>query len=206
MDAAITLPELVRLLGEDRFSKVLRDSERAIRTISTSGVALHFREGVGPDGVPWKPLAHPRPQGGTKPLRDKGILAASVSATVTQGELELSSNSPGAATHQYGATIRPKRGKYLAIPITTESRRVGSPRKNKFPRPLFFVACRSATNKGLLCERGSDGRLVAQYVLVPSVTVPARPFLGWSQKTLDKITRLLADKCVQTLLETFKAS
>lgn len=199
----ITLNDLIRLLGAERFDKVFRSSEKQIAIMSRSGVIQHFTTSTAPDGTPWAPLKHNRPNGGNQPLRDHGLLQASISATVTQEGIELAANSPGAPLHQYGGTIKPKAGRFLAIPVTAEAKRVGAPRKNRFPRFLFFVAAHSATNTGLLCERGSDGKLIVQYVLKTSVTVAARPFLGWSEATLRKITQLLADKSIAQLTKAF---
>ena len=41
-----------------------------------------------------------------------------------------------AHAHEYGATIRPKKGKYLAIPLTKEAQAAGSPRAFS---DLYFV-------------------------------------------------------------------
>lgn len=163
---------------------------QALKVMAVSGVREHFQKQQAPDGTPWQPLKRPRPDGSDVPLRDQGLLAASISASVTERELIVQASHPGAAVHQFGAEIRPK-GKYLAIPQTKEAKRIGSARL--FPRSLFFVACKSATGNGLLCERGQGGKLIIQYFLTKGVNVPARPYLGFSEKTLNKMQRLLAD-------------
>lgn len=70
-----------------------------------------------------------------------------------------------AAIHEFGGTIRPVRGQYLTIPVGDLK---GSPRKHA---GLRFV--RGRGDKGLYMVNDSG----LQYVLVRSVTIPARPYL-----------------------------
>jgi hypothetical protein len=183
LDRASVIPELVRAISEP------------LKLIAVSGAREHFQTGVGPDGKPWKPLAHDRPEGAGRPLLDKGLLAASMRASTNQtGEtlnLDLTASHPGATLQQFGGIVKPVRGEWLSIPVTVEAKRTGSPRR--FPRGLFFVLAKSPET-GLLCEVGADGNIKVQYVLKHSVSVSARMFVGFSQKTQDKITRLAADK------------
>jgi phage gpG-like protein len=199
----LSLAELIQLLGAADFAKVWQSLIRPVMLLSVSGVRTHFDQSRGPDGKQWAPLAHNRPEGAGKPLLDKGLLAASVSASVTANQITLSANSPGARLQQYGGKILPVRGKWLTIPVTVEAKRIGSPRQNHFPRPLFF---RATTNPltALLCETDPTGRIVVQYVLKPDVTIPARPYLGWSEATLTKIQKLIADRAMKALLAKFK--
>lgn len=165
----------------------------ALRVMAVSGNKAFFQEGRGPDGKPWAPLKHPRPgKGGSgKPLQDRGLLKASISASVTETELKLSASRAGANTHQFGATIRPKNAKRLAIPLTPEAKRAGSPRKG-FPRPLFVVGVNDQV--AYLAEQKGKGKrqtMVFHYVLVREVKIPQRVFVGFSAETLDKMTTLL---------------
>lgn len=73
-------------------------------------VQLGFRESRDPYGAPWRELAL-RPGG--KPLEDTGRLRSSFSYRVSLGRFELGTNFIGARVHQYGATISPKKGKFL---------------------------------------------------------------------------------------------
>lgn len=75
-----------------------------------------------------------------------------------------------AAIHEYGGVITPKNAKYLAIPLTEAARaHAGGPRS--YPGQLT-----PRFNKG---SAGSlvDEQGVAQFALVRSVTIPARPYL-----------------------------
>lgn len=176
--------------------RIVASSLPVIRIICLGGMQDHFQSQTGPDGKPWPVLKHPRPDGGGRALQDKGLLAASCTATVVGNVIELKASHPGANVHQYGATIVPKRGKFLAIPITREAKRIGSPRQNKFPRPLFVIR---SPRSICLAERGSGGKIVVHYVLRTRVVIPPRPYVGFSQKTLKKVDAVLADRTMQLL-------
>lgn len=118
----------------------------------------NFDAGTSPDGVPWAPLKFTRARGGDKPLRDRGILMASMqgrgtgSVSIISGAtLEQGTNLDYAGIHQSGGVIVPTKGKYLAIPRTPEAARAGSPRK--FPRPLVAIFGKRG---GVLVEKPTD--------------------------------------------------
>lgn len=118
----------------------------------------NFDAGASPDGVPWAPLKFTRARGGDKPLRDRGILMASMqgrgpgSVSIISGAtLEQGTNLDYAGIHQSGGVIVPTKGEYLAIPRTPEAARAGSPRQ--FPRPLFAIFGKQG---GVLIERASE--------------------------------------------------
>lgn len=72
-------------------------------------VQLGFRESRDPYGRPWAPL---KLRNG-KPLLDTGRMRSSFSYRATRGSFRIGTNFIGASVHQYGATITPKRGKFL---------------------------------------------------------------------------------------------
>ena len=81
-----------------------------------------------------------------------------------------------AHAHEYGATIKPKKGKYLAIPLTKQAEAAGSPRAFS---DLRFV---NAKNGNLLMvrdkkKRGGKTESEAMYLLVKSVTLPERDLM-----------------------------
>jgi phage gpG-like protein len=172
-----------------------------------SDVRDNFEGSHGPDGTPWAPLAHPRLRGtGAKPLRDKGLLMASIAA-FGQGHIESQSNMgfevgtnrTGAAIHQYGGTIVPDGHPFLSIPATIEAARYASPRN--FPRKLVYIPRKGRLP--LLVEekagRGKSNRFaksIVQYWLVTSVTIPARPYAGFSPGLLATIQTIHADYMV----------
>lgn len=183
--------------------KLLQSAALLVR----SDAAQNFAEGKSPDGSAWAPLAHPRAhgRGGTLPLRDTGLLAASVTSPAGKGHVEeitdttltVGSNLDRAALHQHGGTITPTRARALAIPLTPEAWRAGSPRN--WPEGALFV-WRSQAGKGFLAEsqvklRGKkkQSRLILHYALAASVTVPARPFLGFGPRLVGRLESLAAD-------------
>lgn len=159
----------------------------------------NFDRGQSPDGTPWNPLAWPRARGGSKPLRDRGLLMASTSARGAghveeygADSLVFGTNHESAALHQHGGTIRPRKGKFLAIPLTKEAARSGRPRG--FPDPLHFASRDPSRGGALMDKKGK-----AHFALVKQVTVPARPFLGFNPALLEKIDNAAADHAVRQL-------
>lgn len=172
-----------------------------IRMLAVAGVKEHFQRGQSPDGTVWLKLKHPRPDGGDRPLEDKGRLKASVRAESQGADLLLTASTPYANLHQFGGVVRPKRAKMLAIPITKEAKRVGSPRANRFPRPLFVLA--KEDGPPTLAESLTDGTVRVHYVLRREVRIPPRPFLGFSRATQEKIERVIQDRVAQWVATLF---
>lgn len=141
---------------------------RELVQILVSDVKGRFLSSTAPDGRAWAPLKRPRPSGGGKPLLDTGALMASISGRFTPTSVVVGTNRPGAALHQFGGTVRPVKGKFLAIPLTPMAKRAGSPRRltGTAALPLF--------------ARRIEGELRGHFLLVKGAKVPARPFLGVS--------------------------
>ena len=81
-----------------------------------------------------------------------------------------------AHAHEYGATIRPKEKKYLAIPLTKEAETAGT--------PTVFNDLRFVNAKGgnLLMvrdkkKRNGETKSEAMFLLVKSITLPERSFI-----------------------------
>lgn len=178
--------EAARLAAEVTSERTVAPAMRIAQQMIVADVKQNFAGSHDPDGRPWLPLAHPRPAGGNKPLQDKGLLAASISARSQGRTIVVGTSRPGANLHQNGGVVRPVRAKFLAIPLTREASRAGSPRR--FPAPLHAVVA-SATGKGVL----ADARGRAQYALVKSVRVPARPFLGFGLKLIDRLAAMFGE-------------
>lgn len=182
----------------DRVSRVpdTADKEplfKRVKQALVSATKRNFSEGHGPNGELWPGLKHRE----GKPLRDKGLLMASVFGAghvenATPNTLTWGTNLSYAAIHQHGGTIVPKNAKALAIPLTREAQRAGSPRD--FKRPLVLLKRQGkpsllVTTKG----KGKNARLEPQYILLASVTIPVRPFLGWSPKLTETVQKLTGD-------------
>lgn len=83
-------------------------------------------------------------------------------------EIGIGTDLDYAAIQEFGGTITPKKGKFLAIPLTSEARAIVSPRN--FPEEL---TARFGGNGGVLVDSAG----IAQYALVRSVTIPPHPYL-----------------------------
>lgn len=80
--------------------------------------------------------------------------------------------SPELAFRVRGGTIRPKRGRFLALPTTSRAKEAGSPREGGISG-LFFIRRRGGRGAYLAVRVGRAIRV--QYRLLPSVTIPAMP-------------------------------
>lgn len=206
----LTFDQLAAEFGRQQHELLALDLRPALQRCKVAAVAdvkENFAGSHAPDGTTWAPLAHPRPssQGNDQPLRNTGLLMASVTAGSGQGHVEsisdtemvLGTNLDYAATHQYGATIRPKNAQALSIPLTKEAARAGGAKD--FPGDLFFFKPK-AGDKAFLAEVAQKGRgkkqrseLTFHYLLLQQVVIPARPFLGWSPKLQETCAAILAD-------------
>ena len=81
-----------------------------------------------------------------------------------------------AHAHEYGATIKPKKGKYLAIPLTKEAEEEGSPRAFN---NLRFVNAKGGNLLMVRDKKKGRGKTEseAMFLLVKSITLPERSFI-----------------------------
>lgn len=90
-----------------------------------------------------------------------------------------------------GGIVRPKRGKYLAVP----TRNIGARMRSRWPRDwpkgeLFLIpAVGPRAGKDPLLARKVRNRIKVLYVLKKQVTIPAKDYTG---KALDKAEPMLA--------------
>lgn len=92
-----------------------------------------FRESRDPYGKPWAPLKLRK----GKPLLDRGLLAASINRQPGPGWFRLLAPRIGAATHQFGATIRPVRAKALAFGVRGRKGKFFAQKVEIPARPFF---------------------------------------------------------------------
>jgi phage gpG-like protein len=189
--------------------KLRADLSRLLKLYAVAGKAdakQNFERSESPNGVPWRRLLFPRVRGGDKPLRDTGLLMASISGGAWHVErtgetwVEYGTRRVGARLMNDGGVVHPTRGKYLAIPKTKEALRAGSARN--FPRELTPIFGKKG---GVLVETITRGRgkgtTVVHYVLTKQVTVPARPFLGAGDRLKKKLADITRDFAVKLLRE-----
>lgn len=123
-----------------------------------------------------------------------GQLLASLSAAWDGDTLALSANGPGARLMQQGGTIRPVRARVLTIPVTPEAARSAGPRS--MPGLVRGPG-------GLGRREGKRGRFKLHWRFAASVTVPARPFVGFSAETLADMGELVAGEQARTVAVAF---
>lgn len=85
----------------------------AIGRVISNRIRLGFKAGRSPWGVPWAPLTSRVGQ----PLRNTGLLQRSITSKPSKDSVEVGTNRTGAPTQHFGATILPKKGKYLVFQI-----------------------------------------------------------------------------------------
>ncbi|MGI9276424.1 MAG: phage virion morphogenesis protein [Endozoicomonas sp.] len=85
--------------------------ERLGRMMKTDTL-MNFRHQSAPDGTPWAPLKIRSGQ----ILSDSGLLKRSINDKPGNDQVEIGTNKKYARTHQFGATIKPKKAKALAFP------------------------------------------------------------------------------------------
>lgn len=72
------------------------------------GTLQRFQDEEAPDGTKWAPTRR-----GGKILTDTAGLRSSIDSAVALDSVYVGTNKKYAAPHQFGATIKPKKGKYL---------------------------------------------------------------------------------------------
>lgn len=86
--------------------------ERTGRVTHTETI-MNFRRSVAPDGTAWAAIKHRK----GKPLVDTGRLRNSIIVESSDTEAVIGTNLIYAPVHQFGATIKPKNGKFLRFKI-----------------------------------------------------------------------------------------
>lgn len=165
-----------------------------------------LRRGIDVHGRPFKPSHRVKKEGG-QTLWDDGGLAASVNYSLTSDGLDLYSSDKRARVHFLGLVIRPKNGKYLTIPlrapggayarkdrfVSGNANRTGARASHYSKKSTFF---KTFGDRLYLMQKTGDGKLRALFLLVRSVKMPKREWLGYSQDDLEMAMRVLGDGIV----------
>lgn len=150
---------------------------RAIAVLLSADAKRNFEQGAGPDGAPWLPLKKPRAnsKGGDKPLRDSGILMGSLAGRGLHHVERVTGSSLEWGTNADYAGLM-NYGGTVHFP---------EKRRGKGQKPWVFP--------------GPNGPVFTRKIKAHSVTIPARPFIGLSERVLGYIDRLLADEVERQL-------
>ncbi len=174
-------------------SDKLRQPETLLKKMAIymqTSIDKNFREGGRPEK--WKDIspltkALRRGKGGGKPLRDTGALKKGITYTVSHDEAQIFPTVKYAAVHQTGKTIKPKKGRYLAIPLTKEAKAAGTPTAFKNLSPIFFGG---NYNTGILARKLFTGINEPFFFLTKKVTIPARPFMLFQSEDIERMEQM----------------
>ena len=208
LDLASLVAECRHLAGSVQRAD-LSGAMQSCALAARSAIARNFAEQHAPDGTPWtaltwgrrhkRDIAAARKGGRPQILRDTGVLLASYLSAgpghverITRDSFEVGSNLDRAAIHHFGGVIR-ARGKMLAIPLDDEAIRAGSPRN--FPRALFVPKGGRVLAEAVARGKGKKQRqeIIPHYFLTRSVTIPARPAVGWTPELEEDCAGIVAD-------------
>ena len=170
------------------------EASKAIGFAMLADIRGHFQRSTAPDGRPWPKLKYPRVRGGNKPLLDTGVLRNSLHPVALPDGAAVVTNHPGAALHNSGGVVKPRKAKALAIPLTKDALMAGSPRR--FKRKLSIHKTRRGT---FLAER-KGARFILHYRLVRRVKIPARWFLGLSSAGKESVGAVVVDLAARNWL------
>jgi phage virion morphogenesis protein len=137
-------PEIQAAFREWR--RLGRDSTPLMHAIGVGlaeNVRSRFSTGRDPDGGPWVGLSQPwaslRKPGPILVQSSGAGLLGSITSEAADGEVSVGSNKPYAGVHQFGATIRPKRGGLLIFRLSN-GRAWGGARQVTVPaRPYLGI-------------------------------------------------------------------
>jgi len=131
-----------------------------------------------------KVTPHTRKPGVT--LVQRGMLLRSVKNEARGTGVVISAggvNVPYARIHHEGGIIRPKKAKYLAIPLTPKAR---------LTRPRDYGG-ETFIKNGIIFAKDGD-KITAIYALKKEVTIPARPYMYLDEKDASLIENAVADR------------
>lgn len=138
-----------------------------------------------------------------------GELGRSITATVTlragSQEVEVGSDLVYARIQQEGGTVRPVRGKYLALPIPDFLAKQGTlarnfPGKLKFKRAVQIkIGTRAWRGPALVAPGATPEGGRPMYALIKKAVIPARPYLIWDDDWANFAEKTLLDHMVGSL-------
>lgn len=147
-----------------------------------------FEQGRGPGGVPWRPSQRAVSEG-RKTLIDRGRLRDSVTFNATPRSVEVGTNVEYSAIHQFGGEIN-----------------IGASRREVAFRRVKGTNAAGETFSRSLFARMKDGekgkahkRVTTRAVDFParSLSMPARPFLGFDDADRDDVTAIITEQLLR---------
>lgn len=129
-------------------------------------------------------------------LFTRGHLSRSIAYRVEGNQIIISAGNaavPYAKIQHFGGVIRPKKAKYLAIPLNNKAKMF---KPKDFPEPTFIA-------KGTIFSK-ENNKIVPQYRLVKEVTLPARPYMVVTPADMTDIDWLIRDYLSNVINKTNK--
>lgn len=116
-------------------------------------------------------------------------------------DIEVSYTLTGiASVHERGATIRPKRAKYLTVPLPPALNSNGTPKKKSARDWQNTFVLKSRKGNLLIVQKAGGGQITPLYVLRKQVTIPQR--LGFGD-AFQAGRDFLADKIADDVIREF---
>jgi phage gpG-like protein len=150
--------------------------------------AMHkFDKGGG--AVPWTPSRRAL-LAGRKTLNQHGYLRNSLRRMHDSGMAGIFTNYFSARIHEEGGVIRPRKAKALAIPIDPISI---DKTPAMFPGAFIPRTGKDGERKNVILWRPAKGeKAISIFLLLKSVTMPARPYIAPTDQELQQVDPLLS--------------
>lgn len=168
------------------FKTITREAERILKQDVLSGQVLRVRTGRLRSSI------------GTLVMQSQDGLVGQIGSGVRIGE-----RMPYANIHETGGVIKPKKGRYLAIPLKAALTDSGSQlRGGAFSARDFTDTFFMTSRKGnrLIMQRQAKGA-VPLFVLKESVTIPARRYMSKATEQLNIEVEKLIDYSLGKFIE-----
>jgi phage gpG-like protein len=140
---------------------------------------------------------------GQPPNIQRGYLRNSVVHVMKDGlEASVGTNVPYGRVQEFGAIIRPKRRKYLTVPVSIEAKRLSE--KGVSARDVKGLVPIKRTGKPMLLAMSNGGKPDVWYVLKKSVKLPPRPWLRpvmRSKEAKDRAQRVMVGTIQRQLVQ-----
>jgi phage gpG-like protein len=168
--------------------------------LAVRGMQLrHFDRGEDSAGSRWKPLSALtmalRRGGGGKPLLDTGQLRASIGVQLTSGSgWQVGTRKIQAAVQQYGATIRPKHGKFLFIPLNMRGRGSKARSFASASREYEYQTKSGKTKRSYNKGKGRSATGNVAMIALTKAVIPAREYMYLNPQELEEMVELYASE------------
>lgn len=139
----------------------------------------------------------------SKPLADTGLLMSTITYGVRDDMAVIGTNRRGARMANFGGVVRPRNARDLWIPASSRIRKelmayggkIG-PLIRQYRSSGYYVFRRG--NAFFARKRGSkQSKPIMLFILKKSVTVPARPFMYFSEIDMEIIGKIMKETIIE---------